>query len=207
MSNGKYTGTDYELLKSVLKEMNIKLVLIEGSPPKRAHRLLEDGILDVMLAATKNEERQKHAHFSIPYREETSNAYCDIKICGKAETLEQLMEQNNKTHVLFNSKAWYGEKFEKTLNKHKDRFHHIGASNKRLMMLKQKKAEVTIDDKLSFPNTAIKAKIDINKLSAITVYETDVHFLFSKKSVPLSFMVQFNKTLQQELTKRQTKNK
>jgi len=200
-SNGKRVGSDYELLKSVLNKMNVQLVTTQGSPPKRAHRLLKNGMLDVMLAATKNEDRKSYAHFSTPYRKETSNAYCYSHVCGKAKTLEEAIEQNNKIQVLFNSKAWYGNNFENILNKYKDRFHHIDASRKRLLMLKQKKAEVTIDEEMSFPHTALKAKVDVNKISVITLYKTDVHFLFSKKSIPLSFMVQFNKALQQELNK------
>ncbi|MFZ5722162.1 MAG: substrate-binding periplasmic protein [Pseudomonadota bacterium] len=69
LANGDAGGIDIDVLRRAAARLQCRLAFVEV-PPERAHPLLEEGRIDILLAASDLPERRRYAWFSAPYRQE-----------------------------------------------------------------------------------------------------------------------------------------
>lgn len=66
---GKFSGSEYELLQRLATKAGCQLVYVEASW-ENSLKMLADGQLDMLYGASRTAEREAYARFSTPYRVE-----------------------------------------------------------------------------------------------------------------------------------------
>ncbi len=66
-NTNQLTGISYDLIKYIGQELNIPVQISSALPWKRLLKTVQEGKLDILLAAYKTEERAKSFHYSTPY--------------------------------------------------------------------------------------------------------------------------------------------
>jgi len=196
---GQLRGQDAELLSHILAKMNYKLELFP-IPENRLKAEINHGDMDVAIAAFKNEQRQEHNWFTLPYRsEKTVIAYLDTRHHEfRDKDIYSLMQ--GEYSLGMNTGAWYGQKFEQKIkHEHKLQCFHIEGVNRRLKMLAVGRVDLIIGDHLALASAATELGLTNIRFGQIPVFEDAIHFIFSKKSVDKKFIQTFNLLLQQTL--------
>ncbi len=189
---GKLTGLDVEILNAVYKLMSCKYGQIK-TPWKRLLLQIEEGKLDIAAGATPNDKRAKYANFSHPYSSEAVYFYTRKSLKNKI-TFSKESDLIKKDRVLgVVSGAYYGPVYEKLLS------NKIFVKNKNII-------EVSTEKQLI--NMIINKRIDGALIGGkLMNFHKDVHgydkklfihhttFMFSKKTVPSSFIKDFDKHL------------
>ena len=108
---GRPVGLDIELFREILRRAGCRHTLV-NFPPKRAHRLMASGKVDIMGAASITPERREYAMFSLAYREERivlfnrSGDPLGAQVHGLADALRQGLR------VAVGAGGWYGRELD-----------------------------------------------------------------------------------------------
>lgn len=198
--NNQLAGQDYELLKSVLEEMNYGLKLVSNVSDNRRFYALGHALHEVVVGAFVNEERAEVSRFSIPYRSEKMGLFYTDPDLFKGEKLELEEKFDLKPVVgVMNLAAWAGEAFEELKISYPENILHIESQYSRLKMLELGRVDFTIGDTVSIEQRAKELKITNFILHPDIIFEANIHFAFSKKAVDEAFMRKFNIVLSRKL--------
>ena len=198
-------GSDWLLLKATLDRVGCP-VRAKQYPPKRSHHELQTEQL-LLIAATKTPERTAKAHFSIPYRNETTALFYFVED-QRAQTLPQVL--NSVEMLALNQAGYYGEDIAKyRQGSMKDKFIHSATIDSRVGMLLKNRIQGVIEDQYAgcYTLQQRKAEHPAIPLRMIKVHQKPVSYMFSRQLVTTEFMQEFNKQLelllQQEYWQRQ----
>jgi polar amino acid transport system substrate-binding protein len=194
-------GLDFDILNAILKELALEANYTE-LPWKRHLQYIKTGDIDIAMGASFTKERDDFAYFSIPYRIEKINLFVkkgntkDIKLTR----LEDLIH----SHYILGIEGgyFYGDKFQK-LNQQIDFQSHINEVidlEQNVKMLFKGYIDGFFADPITMKSFSEKYSIQ-NELEShpLVIYQTDVHFMLSKKSCSPETLMHFNqaiKTLQ-----------
>lgn len=111
-AGGRPAGADVELVQAIVREAGCTLVIGPELPSLRREMLFRQGKLDLMVAASRTEERRRYARFSAPYRHER------VGLFAAPETLRQFAAIGNfdtiarqRIAVLVPRAGWYGPEY------------------------------------------------------------------------------------------------
>ena len=182
-SQQTYKGIDMEITRLVLKTAGFCSEFIALPSASRGLAELKKGTVDLLTAASFNQQRAKYSHFSLPYRHERMRIFGRANNIFPSRTLAQLM-LSDKTFVV-NSGSYYGEEFDnlRKLPQYKDQIVPVKMINQRLSMLQAKRVDYMIDDEVSGLYLIAKKGYSEISVHPYIVNDNPIHFMLSKKTV------------------------
>ncbi len=198
--NGEMKGIDFNIISQVMAQTSCKIQLSEYPIPwRRQLAWLEVGRIAMMNGASKTAEREKYAYFSIPYRSESVSLYIRKADLNKFSIthLSQLLDAN--IHSLgFSKGSYYGEEFAKLLND--DNFQQLLHSDfdaNNFNRLSNQRLDAVIADSISGAELIKQLGLsdEVVAMPNFNIVTGDIHVMFSKKVVPLSFVEQVNQAI------------
>lgn len=195
--NGKITGLDNDLIKAIAKHADCEISL-QKRPWKRTLAELKSGDSDMAPGASFSEERTQFAHFSEPYRSET------MSLMVRRDEVEKLnfssVEEMMQSDIALGTVRgyFYGERF-KIASEAADKKARLQEANSDEKNIK-KLLKGRIDGLLVDPFVGMQIAKELNKHQELTLHpvevsDSDIYFMFSKKSVSKQTIDRINKAL------------
>lgn len=182
-------GQDIDFIRQLLSAIPSELQLLQ-LPESRALYQLKSGEVDFLFAASYTKERADYAWFSVPYRSEVN-----VVLVHQA-VLQQYPQLTDKTAFFalasrklvgtFNPKGFYGQEFEqlKQLPMVQQRSVAIFDADQRLELVLSQRADYTLVDQAAWRHSAEKVTAYQHLVQLpFELYRTEVHLMFSKKTV------------------------
>jgi polar amino acid transport system substrate-binding protein len=178
----KYS-TEIKNLESLLSEVGCQLVKI-NVPPGRGFILMEEGELDVMIAITKNPERERMFHFIGPHGKERNWL---IGPRTKKLTISNIKKlEKSKLTISATKSAFYGYEFEKLKNddNFSKRIVLVPNNRQKLDLLIKGRVDLTVENEYVIEQMTDSGLFDEMKLSKLfLVDDSYIYYAFSRRSV------------------------
>jgi polar amino acid transport system substrate-binding protein len=184
-SQQELVGLDLDIFNTIFTKAGYATEYTE-LPWKRHLHYIKTGEMDVAMGASFSEKRTRYAMFSRPYRQETVNLFVRN---GQADSikLSALSDLVNSNYMIgIESGYYYGDEYQALMKTTEFQEHIIEVvdieENVTLLLAGH------IDGFLVDPAT-IKAFSNKYKMvgefemHSVNIYQTDIHIMFSKKSV------------------------
>jgi polar amino acid transport system substrate-binding protein len=113
-ASGKMIGLDIEITEAIAEEAGCKIRYIE-LPWVRQLKDNETGKIDVVMAASRNPEREVYATFTEGFHEETNSLFVRLGIAANIKSIPELGKSNLK--IAYEKGAYLGEEIEAIKNK------------------------------------------------------------------------------------------
>lgn len=201
-TDGTFNGVDVRLIQDLFAETGCQVSLV-AMPFKRAIVELAEGRIDMMPFASITEDRKAFAAFSAPYRKERAG------LVVRAEDLEQLKITSLKDVVDqklvlgHEQSAYRGPDFARFLADpvSKDHVFNVVTTTEGIRML----ASGRIDALVEAPAAILAAAEQMGLAGRFaehpfTLIEEPVHFMYSRKSVPMALIEALDQALAREIT-------
>ena len=152
-SNNKLVGLEINILNIVVKRAGFCLEFIEMPSSSRGVAELKQGRVDLLFAASFNQERNQYAQFSQPYRNEKmmvfaqANSWLHPNIINSDDYLSHINKENSLLAV--NQGSIYGDKFEQFLKRYRGGIVNTTLANQRFNMLLKDRVDYVIEDELT----------------------------------------------------------
>jgi polar amino acid transport system substrate-binding protein len=107
--DGALTGADVELAQAIVQAAGCTLEIVPELPSLRREILFRQGKLDLMLAASRTDERRRYARFSTPYRHERVGLFAapgKLRQFAHIDSFDTIARQ--RIAVLAPRAGWYG---------------------------------------------------------------------------------------------------
>lgn len=184
-SQQELLGLDFEIFNHILAKANYTTEYTE-LPWKRHLHYIKTGEMDIAMGASLSQERRRYAIFSNPYRQEIVKLYVRKNKADEI-ALKTLADLANSKYMLgIESGYFYGDEYQELMKTTEFQEHIIEVvdieENVTLLL------NGHIDGFLVDPTT-IKAFANKYKMNgefeqhSLTIYQADIHIMFSKKSV------------------------
>ncbi|WP_372873290.1 substrate-binding periplasmic protein [Shewanella sp.] len=195
--DGNARGLDVDLLNLFAKQAGCELVFRQ-MPPRRSHQLMRAGKIDIMMGASKTEQRLDYAFFSEPYRLEVVNLFSveGVNVTDISAWPELLSRQYK---LLVPQVGWYGEEFERSKSNLKRQELLVESPDllRSVQMLSRGRANIAIGDSLAFPFIAGQSEQIHLYRHSVTLNENDIHLMFSRESMSIEEVDAFNRAIDQ----------
>lgn len=190
---GEAQGLDVELMRSFAQFLGCDVNFI-NVPAKRSHQMLKAGALDVMMGATKTQDRQEYALFSEDYRNEAVRLFV---LDEKKEQIHLGQWQDIFTHklrLLVPTSGWYGNDYHDS----QDRLEQAQllvlspSLDKSVQMLYHGRGDLIIGDAMAVPYIANQYQgVKLAPLRLV-LEENPIHLMLSKVSMSALQLTQIN---------------
>ena len=189
-----FVGFDFEIVKKLFEKTNCKLEFLE-MPFGRILKLLEDGDVDISIALSYTEERDKFLLFSDAIRDEKMVLFVKKTNLTKFG-FKELAELKDTNFRLGITKGYfYGDVFEKLKGdtKFKKNILENTADDQSIKMLLTERIEGMLGDEINIME-GLKATGENTQVAVhpLPVYKNSVFIVFSKKSVKPEIVQLFN---------------
>ncbi len=195
--NNQVRGLDIELISSVTEAMGCDVEFVQGTWVSLLADLAE-GNVDLLLGASKTQDRENFAYFSEPYRTEEFVLYVrtDEPKFANFETIEDFVSNGSKIGVV--SEYYYGENISNMLDDNDTSqqfvFGIMGEMN--VARLLDMDIDAYLED--SYVGASIirrKALASLIEPHDIRIMTGDIYVMFSQASVPEEQVNLFNQAL------------
>lgn len=196
--DNRVAGLDIELAKTILTDMGCSISVVQGSWTELLNKL-KSGEIDLVLGASKTEDREQFAYFSDPYRKEQFQLYVRKEQASLPFTdIKSFIEAGHKVGVV--NEYYYGDQVASLYEDDKYRQQFIGAIISELNMARLLDEEIDglLED--SFVAASILRRKGLDKYiqpHSISLESSEVFLMFSKQSVAEQTVADFNRGLQQ----------
>ncbi|NVJ97252.1 MAG: transporter substrate-binding domain-containing protein [Alphaproteobacteria bacterium] len=180
-------GVDVEILDAVFERLGCRYEP-RYMPFKRYIVSTEAGMVDLVLSASKNADRQSYAYFSVPYRRErmVAFAFSGNEELLKIRSLDDLARSSAR--VAAGIGMWLGAEFHARLESDPDfksRVMLIEGYTTIVKALAANRVDVMVGDENGIHYLINKLGLQAKVVPLpVLIHENDVHFMFSKKTVP-----------------------
>ncbi|MDE1462041.1 substrate-binding periplasmic protein [Spartinivicinus poritis] len=194
---GKVTGLDYELTQAVFKIAGCRIDFVH-MPWARIIIQIQEGKLDMTGLASKTAEREQYAIFSDSYRYEEGRLLIRKNETQKwpLKTLGNVVNFNMRIGTIIG--AWQGKEFAKLMdnNNFKKLIINVADHSDRYAMLLSNRIDALLSDRLyMLSEIRKKGLMEQVELHPYIVRKTPVHYMFSKKTVPVKDVELINQAL------------
>lgn len=197
----KLTGMDVQLMRSIAKKVGVQ---VEYEPVDWGdhHEGLRDGSRDIASGSTYTEERAKYVYYSVPYRVEENSLFVlkdldkELNFNSLSEFLSQLRLKNfnlgiGKNFVYANPEI----NLFTSDSINQDIIYEYKNEIEALNALSRGEIDGFISDRMVATSAILNhgAKDYIKEIRLDV--KTPIHFIFSKKTVPLDLVNRFNQEI------------
>jgi polar amino acid transport system substrate-binding protein len=201
VTDEQVSGSDIELIRQAVTQVGSELKL-QYVPEKRAIRMLQQGLVDVLFAASYTPQRAEYAWFSAPYRKEHNVVLVRQQILQQHPQLGQreafLALAARKLVGAYNPAGYYGDEFEqvKQLPEVQRRSLAVYEPVRRLDLVSGDRADYTIVDSEAV-HADLAQRSDQNKLLILPFYlnSADIHLMLGKKTIKQTCVIALNQVL------------
>ena len=199
----KLTGLDIELEKAIAKIVGKKLEIKEVS--WKQHQLdLKSGVRDIASGATYTKARSEFVYFSDPYRYEENSLFVprskmdNYNFSNVDEMLKYFKDKKIKVAVI-DGYIYADPKInEFVANPENQRFVFKTESDvKSLELLTDNKVDAFLADRLVGATIIWRANLGKEVAEIKLHIKTPIHLMFSKASVPIYVVKEFNKAIKE----------
>lgn len=190
---GEAQGLDVELMRSFAQFLGCDVNFI-NVPAKRSHQMLKAGALDVMMGATKTQDRQEYALFSEDYRNEAVRLFV---LDEKKEQIHLGQWQDiftYKLRLLVPTSGWYGNDYHDSLGRlEQAQLLVLSPSlDQSVQMLYHGRGDLIIGDAMAVPYIASQYQgVKLAPLRLV-LEENPIHLMLSKVSMSALQLTQIN---------------
>ncbi|MGH8048798.1 MAG: transporter substrate-binding domain-containing protein, partial [Chthoniobacterales bacterium] len=195
------SGLDIEVMRAASDIAGLD-VSFEQTPWSENLRAVADGKLDFALGATRETSREVYARFSRPYRKESIYLFTRSgdgrkwRAASPIESLKGIRERGGKLAV--EAGYYYGPEVAAILAEPTDRqwVIRVPDPSAALSALISGEADAMLSDRVAGPSVAWDAR-SLNKIEELSgpLYETDLCFAFSKKTVSPEMVASYDRAL------------
>lgn len=185
-------GADIAVAEYVLKQLNTCLVFVTMPSNSRRMNALEHGAVDVLLATSYNQSKEKFGWFSKPYRKEIIRIFWSASVQHSIlqgseanNTLTQLLNANLKG--IYNRGSYMGPALLKLKKNHNRQLIEASTLPQRMGMLMRGRVDFTIEDQWAGLHYIQANQLNDVKLHPHVVYSNEVSLFFNRKVV-LSYL-------------------
>lgn len=175
--------TEINNLKHLLFNIQCNIVEVDV-PPGRGFLLMDEGEIDVMIAITKNPEREKNFHFIGPHGKERNWLIGQREKIFAVSNLYDL--RNSRLTMSLTKSAFYGFAFEE-LKKDKNienRIIYMTSNEQKMNIFIKRRVDVTIENEYVINEMVSSGLFDkLNLAKLFLVDESDIYYAFSRKSM------------------------
>lgn len=188
LTDEKVTGSDIELLRSLVQQLGSSVQLVRMSE-QRALQQLQQGELDLLIAASYTEDRSRYAYFSIPYREEHITAVVNKTVLAAQPELKTSSDfyhlASKHWSGAVNTAGYYGDEFEHFKHDEgKDRLFHVAEEFRRLQMVAQGRAQYSVvDQKVAHYHISRHQELAELQLLPFLLHKSSIHLMLSHKTI------------------------
>lgn len=189
---GPALGLDVELLKVFAERAGCEIVF-DKMPPKRSHQLMRSGKIDIMMGASRTEDRVSYAFFSLPYRLEVVSLFSmESASVNDISSWAQVMTAKHK--LLVPQAGWYGDDFEQNKDHMLRRDLLVESPDllRSVQMLARGRGDLAIGDSLSLPYIASQSEQLHLYRHSVRLSESEIHLMFSRESMSKEEVDAFN---------------
>lgn len=199
-SNGRtnVSGMDIELINAIAKKIGINIEYNQDSW-YQDQLSVQNGTADMTAGATYTSERSNYAHFSKPYRLEELSLFIieplakKLKFQNNDELMAQIRLFNLQLGVVKGT-VYGDQKFTNFLysDRNQDIIKVYQNDAELVNGLAKKEIEGFISDRIVGSVNILGTNIDRKIIEVPLNIKTSLHFMFSKKTVSLNIVEQFN---------------
>jgi polar amino acid transport system substrate-binding protein len=196
------TGLDIELVKAITTAAKYKVVY-EPVSWKQHQQDLKNGKRDFAAGATYTSERAQFVHFSVPYRYEENSLFVrrDEESQFQFKTISEFLNQVKQHHLRLGviEGYIYADPVINTWLKDPQNQELIVKANndlENINALLEKKIDGFLADRIVGATLIWRTNHGANINEIRLGIKTPIHFMFSKKTVPLKQVEEFNKAIE-----------
>ena len=194
---GSVKGLDIELVEAMAERADCGLMYAENDWAALLNRIRE-GAVDVILGATKTEDRDSYAHFSEPYRSESFGLYVRSGEAGNysEKTLRDLLDKSFKIGVT--NQYIYGDEVVTLQDdpNYSSKFHAVSVGEANFEGLRNFEIDGFLED--PFVAAAVIRRKGLHRdieAHPIVIETGEVQLMFSRASVSDDVINRFNAAL------------
>lgn len=190
---GELIGLDVELAGLFAETIGCQLEVVL-LPPKRAQKMLAEGRIDLMAAASVTEARKKFSRFSLPYRAETSVMFIRKENAPFMASMSLLELVRSGMSFTTGLGGWYGQPWE-DIKPYLDEG-QLSLTNSTLgqvNMVLMSRADVAVVDRyVGFYHAKTLGRPDGLAEHPQVLSDAPAHFMMSKVAVSEALLKRFN---------------
>lgn len=183
--------------RSVIEKAGCKIEIIKpvkGVVIDRRLVMIREGIIDLLVGVNKRPEREEYGYFSRPFRKEFVRIWAKKEDWDKYKDFDLATFSEKGIKLLGPSAGWYGPEFE-AIRKASDK-NLIQTTNipHGLELLLRSRGDVLLgadNFESRFPDEVKERLV----LLPPVLYEDTIHFMYSKKTVPIETVKIIDKVL------------
>ena len=187
-----WQGIDVDHVRRLLQKAGCEVVFL-NTPSGRAHRMLEKGEIDILMAASDVPERHRYALFSTPYRREVRAVFA---LAGREDLPHSFPALQASDHILVAPRSgWYGAAFA-AVRGDLIRNHQLIAfdyTHQAVSILAAGRADLLMGDQQSILMTA--NSLGVNLSQRWVANDAPVHLMLSRASLTPAHLERINAAL------------
>ena len=208
----KLTGMDIELSKALAQHIGIE-IKFDQVDWKQHQSDLQVGTRDIAAGATYTTERLQYAYFSLPYRSEENSLFTrndstkNLKFRNITEFLAQVRLQNFRLGVM-NGFIYADPMLNSFISDeaNKDIIFKYNNDTLSLEALIREEIDGFMADKVVGASIIIGKSVENKVIEVPLNIKSPIHFIFSKKTVPLDMVDHFNTEIKKFVGSKEYKN-
>ncbi|MTW05036.1 transporter substrate-binding domain-containing protein [Duganella ginsengisoli] len=196
-ANGVLAGADVELAQAILREAGCTIEFVAELPSLRREILFRQGKLDLMLAASKTEERRRYARFSSPYRQEHVRLFAapdKVQKFAGIDSFDAIARQ--RIAVLAPRAGWYGADYARAAAATDAGMwrNTFGNFQQGIQMFRAGRAELIMGDAAALEHAARQQGITLAALPYVP-FSAPVHLMLNASSTTQDQLARINSAI------------
>lgn len=193
-ADGILKGADVELAQAIVREAGCTLEMVSELPSLRREMLFRQGQLDLMLAASRTEERRRYARFSAPYRQEQVSLFAatdKVRQFAKIDSFDAIVRQ--RIAVLVPRAGWYGADYARVAGAQDagNWRNTFGTFRQGVMMFRAGRAELIMGDTAALQHEARQQGVALSALPYVP-FHAPVHLMLNAASTTPAQLARIN---------------
>lgn len=195
--DGRFAGADVELAQAILREAGCTLDIGAELPALRREVLFRQGQLDVMLAASKTDERRRYARFSAPYRHERVGLFTTPDKLARFHQIggfDAIARQ--RIAVLAPRAGWYGAAYARAASAPDAGLwrNTFGNFHQGVQMFRAGRAELIMGDVAALQHEARQQGVDLTALPYVP-FSAPVHLMLNASTTTQEQLARINSAI------------
>ena len=195
--DGALTGADVELAQAIVREAGCTLEVVPELPSLRREMLFRQGKLDLMLAASRTEERRRYARFSAPYRQEYVGLFAatdKIQQFAKIDSFDAIARR--RIALLAPRAGWYGPDYARAAGAQDAGMwrNTFGTFRQGIQMFRAGRAELIMGDTAALQHEAKQQGVALSALPYVP-FHAPVHLMLNASNTTQDQLARINSAI------------
>ncbi len=192
--DGTLAGADVELVHAIAREAGCTLQVVAELPTLRRELLFRQGKLDLMLAASRTDERRRYARFSAPYRHERVGLFTAPDKAARFAHLAGFdMIARQRIALLAPRAGWYGPDYARAASAQDAGAwrNTFGNFRQGIQMFRAGRAELIMGDTAALQHEARQQGVTLAALPYVP-FSAPVHLMLNAASTTQDQLARIN---------------